>query len=81
MSFYIVPNAVFRFRKALEKAARKGRYQVRVYGSQGQWFLGIQRGFSIVQVRSGFITQSSAMLAGLRLYGYKPSLYRSRKVA
>lgn len=79
-----VERAVKPFRRKLRGELRMGRCKLRVFGSKGAWHLGIQRGETIHRYSNPavpYITQVTAILAGVRKFGVKASLYREKAVA
>lgn len=74
----IKPAAVRPFRKSLLIGLRNNLYTLRVYGSKGAWFLGVQRGNTIIPLnpKNPSATQTAANLLAQSKYGIKPKLYR-----
>jgi hypothetical protein len=74
-------RAVKAFRKSLGSRVRNGTAALRVFGSKGEWYLGVQIGRTIHRYSVSLITQTTAVLAGHREFGIKAAQYKSRVAA
>jgi hypothetical protein len=69
-------RAVRPFRKSLAKRVWLDNAKLRVFGSKGDWYLGVQVGRTIHRYSPSFTTQKTAIKAGYNEFGVKAVLYK-----
>ena len=74
-------RAVKPFRKVLRAKLRSGAATLRVFGSRGNWTLGVQVGETIHRYSEGHITMATAVMAGHRKFKIKATQYKGKAVA
>jgi len=66
-------RAVKPFRTQLVKLLYDGRARLRVFGTAGQWFLGIQRNVTVHKFSAPFSSREKAIRAARSKLGMTPS--------
>jgi hypothetical protein len=74
-------RAVKSFRKNLDKLVRTGKATVRVFGSKGNWYLGVQINDTIHRYSVSYMTMITATMHGYQKFGVKASQYKGRALA
>ena len=74
-------RAVKFFRKVLRAKLRSGLATLRVFGSRGNWTLGVQVGGTVHIYSTNHITMTTAIMAGYRKFRMKATQYKGRALA